>query len=118
YRAGARIELPARGRIGVQEALGQTDGADVEAVVPLHAVRSPRDELGRAAAEVDDQRRLAEPASGRDAAERHQRLVVPGQQSRREAVRPLDLSQERLAVLGIANRARPDREHALCTEAL
>ena len=51
-------------------------------------------------------------------AERQQRLVVPGEQLRREAVAPLDLAEERLAVLGIADGARRNRERPLGAERL
>ena len=46
------------------------------------------------------------------------RFFLAGEQPRREAVAPLDLAEERLAILGVANGARPDREHALGAEPL
>ena len=55
-------------------------------------------------------------AAGGDSAER-QRLVVSGEQPSREAVAPLDLAEERLAVLGVANGARGDGERSLGAEA-
>ena len=45
-------------------------------------------------------------------------LLVAAQQPRREAVAPLDLAEERLAVLGVANGARRDREDPLGAERL
>ena len=73
------------------------------------------DQLGRAAADVDDDgARLERP----DAAQGHRRLLVAGEQPGREAVRPLDLAEERLAVLGVADGARRDGERALGAELL
>ena len=71
------------------------------------------DQLGRAAADVDDDRSRLERA---DAAQRHRRLLVAGEQAGREAVRPLDLAEERLAVLGVAHGARRDGERPLGAE--
>ena len=42
----------------------------------------------------------------------------PRDEPRGEAVAPLDLAEEGLAVLGVADGARPDREHALGAEPL
>ena len=53
-----------------------------------------------------------------DALERQRRLLLAAEQPRREAVAPLDLAEERLAVLGVADGARRDREHALGAERL
>ena len=76
------------------------------------------DQLGRAAADVDDQRPRFELPAGRDAAAHQQRLLLAGQEAGREAVAPLDLAEERLAVLGVADRARRDRERPLGAELL
>ena len=46
------------------------------------------------------------------------RLLVAAQEPRREAVAPLDLAEERLAVLGVAHRARGDGERPLGAERL
>ena len=73
------------------------------------------DQLGRAAADVDDERAGRERP---DAAPRQSRLLVAREQARDEAVRPLDLTEKRLAVLGVTNRARRDRERALRAECL
>ena len=97
----------------MQEPLGDAHGADVEAVVPANAVGPARDELGRAAADVDDHRPLPELSLRRDAAKHQHRLVVPGEQSRLEAVAPLDLAEECLTVFRVAYSARCDRECAL-----
>jgi hypothetical protein len=84
---------------------GQPDAAEVEARPEV-----VRDQLGRAAADVHDDRAGRERP---DAAERHRRLLVAGQQARCEPVGPFDLAQERLAVLGVAYRARRNGEYAL-----
>ena len=49
-------------------------------------------------------------------AKHHQGLVVSREQPRFEAVAPLDLAEERLAVLRIADRARRDREPSFRAE--
>ena len=46
------------------------------------------------------------------------RLLVAGEQPRDEAVAPLDLAEEGLAVLGVAHRARRDGEHPFGAEPL
>ena len=79
-------------------------------------VRKPvADQLGRAAADVDHDRARLQRS---DPAKRHRGLLVAGEQPCREAVRPLDLSEERLAVLRVAHRARRDGERALRAERL
>ena len=100
----------------MQESLGEAGGAEIETVVPANAVPSAGDELGRAAADVYDHGSVLERPLRRDAAERHQRLVVPREQPRRETVTPLDLAEERVAVLRVPNRARRDRERSLRSE--
>ena len=102
----------------MQEPLGDADGADVETVVPANAVGPARDELRRAAADVHDHGSVLERPLRRDAAKHQHRLVVPGEQARLEAVAPLDLAEERLAVLRVANRARRDCERPLRAERL
>ena len=42
-------------RVGVQEALGQADGPDVQALVPPHPVCIAQDEFGAAATDVEDE---------------------------------------------------------------
>ena len=72
------------------------------------------DQLGRAAADVEHER-----SRGRlHAAARQPSLVVAAQETRREAVAPFDLAEERLAVLRVPHRARRDRERALGAELL
>ena len=98
--------------------LGQTDAADVEALAEDHALLAAEDQLGRAAADVEDERPLAQGPVGRDPAIRQERFLVTGEEARREAVAPLDLAQERLAVLGVPDGARREREGALGAEPL
>ena len=76
------------------------------------------DQLGRAAADVDDERARIERAARRHPAQRQLGLLVSAQQLRHEAVAPLDLAQERLAVLGVAHGARRDQQRAFGAEAL
>ena len=82
------------------------------------AVRAPEHELRRSAADIHDERAFLDRATHRDAAKRHQRLVVSGEQLRREAVAPFDLAEERLAVLGVADGARGDGERPLGAKCL
>jgi hypothetical protein len=117
-RGRALLQLAGGGRIRVEVTLGQAHGADVETVVPADAVGAAEDELGGAAADVEDDRAGVERAVGGDAAERQQGLVVAGQELRREAVAPLDLAEERFAVLRVADGTRRDRERALGALAL
>ena len=59
------------------------------------------------------------PGSSRaDPAQRQRGLLVAGQQPRRESVAPLDLAEERLAVLRVADGARRDAERPLGAELL
>ena len=74
-----------------------------------------RDELGRAAADVEHERSGLDLA---DASQHQLRLFVAAQQLRCEPVRPLDLAEERLAVLGVANGARRDEQRPLGAEPL
>ena len=104
------LSSSSRRRVAVQVALGQAHGADVEARAEVGCRQ-----LGRAAADVEEQRSGVERA---DSAQRQLGLFVAGEQTRPEAVRPLDLAEERLAVLGVANRARRDGERALRAELL
>ena len=53
-----------------------------------------------------------------DAAQRQLRLLVAREQPRREPVAPLDLAEERLAVLGVADGARRDEQRPLGAERL
>ena len=76
---------------------------------------APALDLGRAAADVEQERLRAERA---DAAPRQLGLFVAAQEPRAEAVRPLDLAEERLAVLGVAHGAGGDGERALGAERL
>jgi len=100
-------------RLPVLDSAGLHRQGRLRAQARLHAVGVAEHELGRAAADVADERpRRRRPRRG-DAAERHERLVVAGQQARVEAVAPLHLAEEGLAVLGVAHGARRDRERPL-----
>ena len=115
-RAGRRAPRRAAGRS--EEPLGQPDAAGLGAQRRLDAVRSVDDELGRAAADVDDERPRAIGRSHATPRKRQLGLLVAVEQARREAVAPLDLAEERLAVVGVADGARPDGEDALRAERL
>src|SRR5206468_7812330 len=102
-RCGAGLELVlarllAR-RVRVEEPLRQADTAEVEARSALGG-----NQLGRAPADVEHQRRRVERAAVRDAAPGQLRLFLAGEQPRVEAVAPFDLTEEGLAVVGVANR--------------
>ena len=75
-------------------------------------------ELGRAAADVHDENVVEGRTAGRDAADHHRRLLGAGEKARREPVAPLDLAEERLAVLRVAHGARCDAERPLGAERL
>src|SRR5205085_244690 len=75
-------------------------------------------ELGRAAADVEEERARLEGAADGHASHGHGRLLVAGEELGVEAVAPLDLTEERLAVLGVADGARRDEERPLGAERL
>ena len=102
----------------MQEPLGEPDAAEVEAVVEPQALRPADDELGRAAADVEHERLLGQLAPESHASKGQLRLVVAGEQTRLEAVAPLDLTEKSLTVLGVANRAGGDRERPLGAQRL
>src|SRR2546423_15362191 len=56
HRCAARVELLAGGRIRVEEAPGQADAPEVEAVMEPEAVRPSVAELGRAAPDSSHER--------------------------------------------------------------
>src|SRR2546423_6350116 len=118
HRCAARVELLAGRRIRVEEALGQADAAEVEAVMKPEAVRPTDDEFGRAAPDVDHERVFRHLSAGGDAPKGQLGFLVPGEQPGLEAVAPLDLAEESLAVLGVANGAGRDCERALGAEPL
>ena len=109
-------QLLGRRRVSVQEPLGQADAAEVEARVEGDALGPAQDQLRGAAADVDDERGVGNRAARGDAAEGQERLLVAGEKPRREAVAPLQLTEERLAVLRVAYRAGRQREGSLGTE--
>src|SRR5205823_1166925 len=114
----ACVELVRGRRIRVQEPLGQPDRAEIEARVKAQAVGAADDEFGRAAADVQQERLLGEVASERRASEGQLGLFIAREQSRREAVAPLDLTEKCLAVLRVADGACRDEERALGPELL
>ena len=60
----------------------------------------------------------ADGAASGDTAKHQLRLLLAREQPRREAVAPLDLAEESLAVLRVANGARRDGERPLGSEPL
>ena len=115
---GASFELLLGRRVRRKESLGEADAPRLRAHRPGDPVAVRHDELGRAAADVDEQRARAQGAVARDAPQHELGLLATVEHPRREPVAPLDLAQERLPVVGIAHGARPDREHALGAELL
>ena len=92
-------------RIGIDEALGEADDAELEAAGEAHLVAGAERDLDAAAADVDDHRRL-----GRvDAVDRGQvdepGFFGAGDDARADAGLPLDRGQQLAAVLGLARRA-------------
>src|SRR5262249_48838132 len=108
-RATARVELFVARRGGVHEALRISHRADVEADVGV-----VDDQLRGAAADVEHERAgpRRHPAAGGLG------LLAAPPRARPEAVAPLDLAEERLAVLGVADGARRHGERAFRSEAL
>ena len=102
-----RAHLAPAGRSGGERSV-QADATEVEAPVPVG-----EDELRRASAHVDDERARTQLASGCHAAEGEACLLVAGKQARVEAIAPLDLAEEGLAVLGVSDGARRHRQRAL-----
>src|SRR5215212_4287393 len=82
------------------------------------SARSADGELGRAATDVQHQRLVFKIARERDAPEGQPGFVVAREQSRLEAVAPLDLAEEGLAVLRVADGAGRERQRALGAERL
>ena len=77
-----------------------------------------KDQLGRAAADVDDHRPGVERSAGGDPAVGELCLLVAREEARGEPVAPLDLAEERHAVVGVSHGAGRDRERALHAELL
>ena len=113
HGAGAVGELARLRRIEMEIALGVADGAELEA-----RVEAVDDQLGGAAADVEDERTGRRRAAGVDAAHSHRGLFLAAQQSCRKGVAPFDLAEKRLAVLGVAHGARRDEQRALRAERL
>jgi peptide-methionine (S)-S-oxide reductase len=113
---GTGVLLRRRRRVGAEEALRQSHRAHIDAGPEAHSAAVADDELGGAAARVDDEGG-PETAVG-CAAEGQRCLLVAGEKTRHEAVAPFDLAEERFAVLGVADGARRDQQDPLGTEAL
>src|SRR5207244_8789655 len=94
HRAGEKWANVSRNRVDVlSELLSHPHRTDVDADGAL-----AHDEFGGAAADVEHDRVVVDVS---DAAQRQRRLLLAREQLRREAVAPLDLAEERLAVLGV-----------------
>ena len=108
---GQRTQLARRRRVGREVALGVAHDAGLRRDVEAHLVAAADDELGRAAADVDDERRrrVAGRALARRAAEGQPRLLVAADDAR---VEPVALGaharEEVLAVGGVAHGAGED----------
>ena len=81
--ATAFDELLGRGRVGVEELLGDAHAADVDRHEPSGVVGAEH-ELGRAAADVDDEVRRGRVEVGGRAEERQRGLLVAGEQLGRD----------------------------------
>ena len=106
-------DVVAHGIDVLAEPLGEPHAAEVA----THAHLCADDlELGRAAADVDDEgaRLVTAPIP----TQRQCSLFLTGQQAGREAVAPLDLAEKGLTVLRIAHGARGDAERTLGAERL
>src|SRR5262245_32356849 len=100
----------------MQEPLGEADASRLGAQTGLDARLADDDELRRAAPDVDHERARGERPVAADPVEGEAGLLLAGEEPRREAVAPLDLTEERLAVVGVADGAGAHREHSLRTE--
>ena len=102
----------------MEEPLREPDAACIGAVRPRETVAVREDELRRATADVDDERACCDGVVARDASQHHLGLLAAVEESRGEAVAPLDLPEERLTVVCIPHGARADCEHTLGTQPL
>ena len=82
----------------------------VRSLVVVSSVEPPAD--------VEHERPVVERPAGGDPAQGQLGLLVARDEPCREAVAPLDLAEEGLAVIGVTDGAGPDREHALGAEPL
>ena len=101
-----RLGVAGLERVRARKALREPHAADVEAGVERQPGGVADDDLRRAAPEIHDDRRLEERTACRDAAEREQRLLLAGEQARREAEAPFDAVQELGPVACVADGAR------------
>ena len=115
----ARVELDLGRRVAVEEALGEAHAPGLGARRPTRAASEP---VVTSSVEPPPMSITRVPAPsgavGGDAAQHQLRLLATVEQARREAVAPLDLAEERLAVVRVADGARPDGEDALGAERL
>ena len=118
-RGVGRGEGRRRQRAVGEEAPRHADAADLQRFEPLRHETAADDELGRAAADVDDEPRLVGCRKHvRDAVVDEPRFLVAGDDVDREAERALRLRQERRGVLRHAERVGGDRAHGGRMQAL
>ena len=94
----------------MQELLGDAHATDVERDEPDRRVGA-EDELGRAAADVDDEIRRGRVEVGRRAEERQRRFFVAREQLRGDTERVARGGEELVTVGGVACRARGGGAH-------
>ena len=111
-----RFELRRRRGIRREEPLREPHATGLQARSEAHAARPADEKLGRAAADVDQQRLDDERAAGGDTVEGRLRLVLAGKQPGRPAVARRETSEERRAVRGVTYGARRDSQHLLRSE--
>ena len=111
HSAAAAAELGPRRWIRDEEALGEAHAADVEAASTSLARRST---ASTSSVEPPPMSTTSVSSSDGRPAETPRTISAassaPSSSLRGEPVAPLDLAEERLAVLGVADRARRDRE--------
>ena len=96
-----------RQRIGLREAFGEPDHAELEAAPELHARRRAERDLGAAAADVDHDRGLAADVDRVGRGEMDEpRLLGAGDDAHADADVAMHGGEEVRAVLGFADRAR------------
>ena len=106
---GQRLEVDRGGRVGGDVALGVADDPGLERGVEADLGSGADDQLGRAAADVDHQRRLARRLLRGGAEVGEPRLLLAAEHPRREREALAQLGDEGVAVGGVAHRAGRDR---------